>query len=87
MEKDKLQSEPSDIKGPEVHSMDASAEKSLQRRNWALIAAVVAGVIFGGSCESKLSCVGKETVGCSCRDTDSRIAKKNAEKKKRLLEY
>jgi len=51
-----------------VDKLDDTTVKSLRNRNLALIIAVVAGVLFGGSCESKLSCAGREVVGCSCSD-------------------
>lgn len=71
----------------DAEKVDDSIVRGLRRRNWALVLAVTAGILFGGSCEGKLSCVGREAAGCSCRDNGGESSKKAPTKKTERLDY
>ena len=67
-----------------VDKLDDATVKGLRRRNMVLIMAVAAGILFGGSCHSELSCGGIKTVGCSCTD---KAPKKEEPKKPEREEF
>jgi hypothetical protein len=67
-----------------VGGLDDATVKGLRKRNIALVMAVAASILFGGSCHSELSCGGIKTVGCSCVD---KAPKKEEPKKPERMDF
>lgn len=74
---------------PVCESKDSVEKNTVSglRKRWAVVIGLALAATFGGSCKGKLSCVGKEVVGCSCVDSTTQSNSPEPKKEERRVDF
>lgn len=77
------------VEAPASEPSDSLEKKTVSglRKRWAVVIGLALAATFGGSCKGKLSCIGREVVGCSCVDSNMQSNSPEPKKEERRVDF